>query len=148
MQIDLAHDRPVLIRIARELLQSVPTSDTNLIWHISRRVGDSCAKKSILLNPLRCDRLLRFTIQHDLDRASVWTENTNLQIIAHAMRTQDAKRIGMNSPDEAAHLVTRQSVDLEGFHTFSCTRRGKTDYFALQRRNAQTRNTPAVCDTY
>jgi ubiquitin C-terminal hydrolase len=92
-----------------------------MIWHIPRGAGNSRKKESLLLNLLRCDWLVRFSIEQDVDRARVRTKHTNLQIVTNAVRTQDAKRIGMCPTDEAAHLVTGHSGNLEGFHTFSRT---------------------------
>src|SRR4029077_8388734 len=74
------------------------------------------AKESILLNSLRCNRLLRFSIQHDIDRARARAEDTNLQIITNAVRTQHAERISMSTCNEAVHLITRQAGDIESFH--------------------------------
>ncbi len=142
MQIDLAHDWPVLIWIPREMLRSVPRSEPEMIWKIAGRAGDTRAKESVLLNLLCCDRLLRCSIEQYLNRACVRAKNANLQIITNAVRTQHAERIRMNSADEAAHLVTRQSGNLEGFHAVLLhLSSGKTDCFALQRCNARRRAT-------
>jgi len=121
MQIDLAHDWPVLIRIARALLRSIPANDLEMIWDIARRAGDSRTKESVLMNSLSRYRLLRFSIQHYINHARVRAKDPDLQIIANSMRTQQAERIGVSSAHEAAHLVTRQSRDVESFHTFSYT---------------------------
>jgi len=115
MQIDVAHDWPVLIWIPSDVLRSVPASDAEMIREIAGRARHGHAKESILLNSLRCNRLLRFSIQHDIDRARVRAKDTNLQIITNAVRTQQAERIGMRAANKAAHLITRQAGNLESF---------------------------------
>jgi hypothetical protein len=120
-----------------------------MIWQVPCGARNSRKKESFLFNSLRCDRLIRFSIEHDVDRARVRTKHTNLQIVPNAVRTQDAKRIGMYSPDEAAHLITRNSGNLEGFHTFSCT------FEAVKRIASRCNvashkwsNAPAACESY
>ena len=55
----------------------------------------------------------------------------------------------MYSTDEAAHLITRQSCNLEGFHTFCCTFEAVKRIASrcnVARRRRATR--PQPCDTY
>ena len=78
MQIHLAHDRPVLIGIACQVMGSIPGSDSELVWKIACCVPDSRAKETVLLNFLRCDRLFRMLIQHDLNLARIGPKDTNL----------------------------------------------------------------------
>jgi hypothetical protein len=86
-----------------------------MIREIAGRARHGHAKESILLNSLRCNRLLRFSIQHDIDRARVRAKDTNLQIITNAVRTQHAERISMITGNEAANLITGQAGYLESF---------------------------------
>ena len=116
MQIDLAHDWPVLIWIPREVLRSVQACDAQMIREIAGRARHGRAKESVLLNSLRCNRLLWFSIQHDIDRARVRAKDTNLQIIANAVRTQHAERVSMSTGHEAVDLITRQAGNLESFY--------------------------------
>ncbi len=115
MQIDLAHDWPVLIWIPRDVLRSIPARDTEMIREIAGRARHGRAKEPILPNSLRCNWLLRFSIQHDIDCARVGTKDSDLQIVANSVRTQHAERISMSTGNEAAHLVTRQAGNLESF---------------------------------
>ena len=62
MQVDLTHERSVLIRIARELLRSIPTLEAKAIIEIARRAGHGCAKKTVAMNSLRRDRLVCLSI--------------------------------------------------------------------------------------
>src|SRR5437773_12523249 len=62
MQVDLAHERSVLIWIACELLRSIPTLDGKSIIEIAGRAGHGCAKKTVAMNSLRCDRLVCLSI--------------------------------------------------------------------------------------
>src|SRR5206468_8369461 len=116
MQIYLPHDWPVLIWIPREVLRSVQACDTDVIWEVAGRARHCRAKESVLLNSLRCNRLLCFSIQHDIDRARVRAKDTNLQIIANAVRTQHAEWISMITGNKAAHLITRESTYIKSFH--------------------------------
>jgi hypothetical protein len=87
-----------------------------MIWKIPGCVPNSRAKETVLLNFLRCDRLFWMLIQHDLNVARIGSKDTDLQIVANSVRTQDSKGIGMDASDEAVHFVRRQSSDLERFH--------------------------------
>ena len=78
MQIDFAHDRPVLIGIACQVMRSVPGSNSEMVWKIPRCVPDSRAKETVLLNFLRCDRFFRVLIQHDVNPARIGPKHTNL----------------------------------------------------------------------
>jgi hypothetical protein len=93
MQIDFAHDWPVLIGIACQDGRSVPSSNSDLVWDIPRCVPDSRAKETVLLNLLRWDRFFRMLIQHDLYLAGIGPKDTNLQIVSDPMRAQHSKRI-------------------------------------------------------
>ena len=82
MQIDLTHDRPVLIGIARQRLGAIPRCDAEMVIEIARCSGHSRAKKPLVLNSFRCDRLFCMLIQHDVDLLRVGPENADLQIVA------------------------------------------------------------------
>src|SRR5262249_12666531 len=86
MQVHLAHNGAVLIRIARGLLRPVPSRDTELIRDIARCARHGCAKESILVDALRRNRLLRFSIKNYVDRTRIWSKDSNLQIFANPMR--------------------------------------------------------------
>src|SRR6266446_9706938 len=116
MQIHLAHDRTVLIRIARGLLRPVPSRETEMIWDIARCAWHSRAKESVLVAALCCNRLLQFSIKNDVDRAHIWPKHSNLQIVAHPMGPQHAEWIGVSPGDGPAHLVTRHTGYVESFH--------------------------------
>ena len=104
-------------------MRSVPGSDSQVVWKIPRCVPDSRAEKTVLLNFLRCDRLLGMLIYYNLDLARIGTKDTDFQVVSNPMRTQHSKRIGMRPADEAAHFVRWQSSDLESFHGYSLKRR-------------------------
>ena len=48
--------------------------------------------------------------------ARIGSENADLQIVADAVRSQDAERIGMRSCEKAVQFVGGQAGDLERFH--------------------------------
>src|SRR3982074_601008 len=124
MEIDLAHDRAVTVRIARQPFFSVKTGDTDVIIEIARRVRHSCAKKTVPMNFLRRHAFARLSILrsrrlsalHDIDLLRIGPKNTNDQIVAHAMRPQDAKRVGMGGGEKRVQLVRRQSHNFERLH--------------------------------
>src|SRR5215831_19938709 len=115
MQIHLAHDRPVLIRIARDLLRSVPSRDAQMVGKVARRAQDGGAKESVLLNSFCYDRLVGVSIQYDFDLARVGAKDADFQILANPMRPQHAEWIGMRSSDEIFHLIRRHSRDFKRF---------------------------------
>jgi len=119
VQIDFAHDRPVLIGIAGQVMRSVPGSDSQMVWKIPCCVSDSRAEKTVLLNFLRCDRLLGMLINYDLDLARIGTKNTDFQVVSNPMRTQHSKGIGMRAADKAAHFIRWQPSNIEWFHSYS-----------------------------
>src|SRR5205085_11520544 len=97
MQIDLAHEWAVLIRIPCELFRAIPFCDAQTVGEIARRARQSCAKESILLNSFCCNRLADVSIHHDLDLARVRTKDADFQIVANLVRPQHAERICVRS---------------------------------------------------
>ncbi len=57
MQINLAQDRPVLIRIAHRVFRAVPVRDPQPVIEIAGRVCHASLEKSVAMNFLRLDRL-------------------------------------------------------------------------------------------
>ena len=121
MQIDLAHDRAVLIGIACQVMRSVPGGNSEMVRKIPCCVPDSRAKETVLLDFLRCDRFFRMLIQHDLNLARIGTKDANLQIVPNPVRTQHSKGVGMRPSHKPAHFVRWQSSDLERFHKLGLT---------------------------
>jgi hypothetical protein len=58
-----------------------------MIWNVALCAGNRGAKKTFLIDAFRGDRLVRFSIKHDLDRARVPTKDPNLHVIADLVRT-------------------------------------------------------------
>src|SRR5437763_14741649 len=67
MQIDVAHDWPVLIRIPRELFWAVRLYDAEMVRNVALRARNTGAKRTVLIARFRIDRLVWFLIEHDLD---------------------------------------------------------------------------------
>src|SRR5437763_9862397 len=82
MQIDVAHDWPVLIRIPRELFWAVRFYDAEMVWNVALCVGSSGAKETFLIDPFRSDRFVRFSIEQNLHRARVREKNPDLHVFA------------------------------------------------------------------
>src|SRR5260370_36590659 len=56
MLINLAHDRAVLIRIARQRLRAVPRCEAQMVIEIARCARHSRAEETVPVNSLRRDR--------------------------------------------------------------------------------------------
>src|SRR5437867_10221370 len=123
MQLDLTHDRAVLIGIEHQKLGSVQCYNAQLIIEIARCARHSCAKKTVALNFLGRDRPGCLSIRHDFDLARIGPENADHQIVADTVRPQDAERIGMRSCEKAVQFVGRQAGDLERFHSYTLHRK-------------------------
>jgi len=116
MQIDFAHNGPVLVRISRELFRPIRRYYAQMVIEIARCARYGRAKETFAMNSLRFDRLLRLLIEHDFYLARIGAESANLQIVADTMRSQDAERIGMRSCEKSVQFVGRQAGNLERFH--------------------------------
>src|SRR5437868_11587351 len=122
MQIDLAHDRAVLIGIACQVMRSVPGGDSEMVRKIPCCVPDSRAKETVLLDFLRCNRFFRMLVRHYLNLARIGPKGANLQIVPNSMRTQHSEGVGMGPSDKEVHFIRWQSSDLERFHGCSLKR--------------------------
>ena len=116
MQIDIAHNGAVLIRIPHELFCAVQFYEAELVRNVALRAGNCGAKEPFLIDSFRSRWLVRFSIEHDLDRARVRAKGSNLHIIADLVRTQHAKRIRMKASDKPVDLVPRDAGNLKRFH--------------------------------
>jgi len=87
MQIDVAHDWPVLIRIPRELFWAVRLYDAEMVRNVALRARNTGAKKPFLIARFRSDRFVWFSIEHDLDRPRVRAKDPDLHVIANLVRT-------------------------------------------------------------
>jgi len=114
VQIDFAHDRAVLIRIAHGVFRSVPIGDLQPIIEIASRVRNFRLKKPVAMNFLRLDR--RLPVLDDIDLARVGTKGANRQIVSHPVRSENAERIGMRAGEENIQFVDGQAGYFEGTH--------------------------------
>src|SRR5437773_9946728 len=117
MQIDLTHNRAVLIRITRQLFRAIPRREAKMIIEVTRRAGHTRAKKTVPMNPLCGDRLSRWSIQNDVDLFCIRPKHADLQIIANAVWSQNAEWIGMGPGEKTVQFIGRQSRDFERSHT-------------------------------
>ena len=58
-----------------------------MVRNVALRARNSGAKETFLIAPFRSDRFVWFSIEHDLDRARVWTKDPDLHVIANLVRT-------------------------------------------------------------
>ena len=103
MQIHLAHDRSVAIRIVQRPLRSIPAHCANPVIAVTFFPRQHCLEKSVVMNSFRRDLLLRW--ENDRYFARVRPKDANDKIVSHAMRAEDPERIGMCSFDEGSELV-------------------------------------------
>ena len=87
-----------------------------MVRNVALRTGNTGAKETLLVAPFGSDRFAWFSVEHDLDRARVWTKDPDLHVIADLVRTQQTKRVRMKSTDEPSYLVTRHCTDVKSFH--------------------------------
>jgi hypothetical protein len=97
MQIHLAHDDPVGVRIAHDRGRIVPPGEMNAIIEIASHPRQSRLEKSFTPEPLGRDVLLLFAREDDAHFLRVRPEDANGQIVAKPVRTQDPERIGMRA---------------------------------------------------
>ncbi len=108
VQIHLAHNRSIAIRIAPQVLGAVPAQHAQAIIAVAFFAGQDRAEKSILMNALGYD--FWFAIwQSDAYFARIRPKNANDQIVADAMRTENAERIGMGRTEKRIQFVCRQA---------------------------------------
>src|SRR5438046_3809983 len=112
MQIDLTHNRAVLIRITRQLLRAIPRREAKMIIEVAHRAGHTRAKKTIAMNSLSGDRRSRWSIQNDVDLFCVRPKHADLQIIANAVWSQNAEWVGMGTGGKTFQFIGRQCRDL------------------------------------
>src|SRR6516164_6194418 len=87
MQIDVAHDRTVLICIPHELFRPVQFYDIEMVRNPALRAGYRSAKETLRVATLRSDRFVRFSIQHDLNGLRVRTKDPDLHVVANFVGT-------------------------------------------------------------
>ncbi len=109
--IDLAHDRPVAVGIAQELLRAVKRNHLHEVGKIGRFVRHSRLVKPLDMEPLGRENLLLVFRRHDLDLLRLRAKNAHDQVIARLMRTEDLERIGMGSMQKGGDLVRVDGMD-------------------------------------
>src|SRR5262245_64618971 len=87
-----------------------------MVRNVAFRAGNSGAKETFFIGSLRRDWFVRFSIEHDLDRARVRAKDPDLHVIADFVRPKHAKRIRMQASDKSVDLVARNASNLESFH--------------------------------
>ncbi len=111
VQIDLAHDRPIAVGIAQQLLGAVESDDFHEIGKIARFVGHGRLVKPLDVQPLGRKDLGRIVRRHDLNLLRLRSKNANDQIVAGAMRAEDAKWIGVGTVEKGGDLVRVDRVN-------------------------------------
>src|SRR4051812_49009391 len=116
MQIDVSHDRTVLVSIPCELLRAVHFKDAQMVRNVRLRGGDSGAKETFRIEPFRSDWIVRFAVEHYLDHTRIRAKGSDLQVIADFVRTQHLEGIGVKTADKFVNLVAWDGSNFESFH--------------------------------
>ncbi len=114
MQIHLAHDRPVAIRVARHLLALVPRDHAHLVIQLPRFPRQHRLEKTLGMQPI--GRHFLSARDRDPHLSRVRPKNADDEVFAHAMRTKNAKRIGVATGEKNVHLIHREPEKLEIAH--------------------------------
>ncbi len=109
--VDLAHDRPVAVGIAQELLRAVKRNHLHEVRETGRFVRHGRLVKALDMEPLGRENLLPVFRRHDLNLLRLRAENANDQVLARTVRTEDAERIGVGSVQERGDLVGIDGMD-------------------------------------
>src|SRR5260370_21650754 len=86
MLINLAHDRAVLIRIARQRLRAVPRCEAQMVIKVAPGSRHSRAEETVAMNFLRSDRPGCLLIQHNVDPSRISPESADLPLVPHPLR--------------------------------------------------------------
>src|SRR5450432_280267 len=95
MQIHLAHDRAVAVRIAQQLLRTIKRDHLDQIGEAARLVRNNGLVKSFDMQSFRRKNFCLVICRDDLDLLRFRPENANHQIVPRAVRAEDAKWIVM-----------------------------------------------------
>src|SRR5450755_4225149 len=101
MQIHLAHDRAETIRIVQLMFSVVPRNDAHFIVAIAFFSRHDGLEKPFVIEALGREFL---SVRNDIDLFGFGTKDANDQIITDAMRTKNAKRIGMRAGEKCVHF--------------------------------------------
>src|SRR3954469_2757843 len=95
MQIGLAHDRPISVRVACSPFRSRVRREMQPIIQVASSSGQLRAEETVAMKFLGFDAGRIIAVGHDRNLPGIGTENADRQIIAHSMRTEDAKWVGV-----------------------------------------------------
>src|SRR5436190_17642810 len=115
MQIDLAHDEAVAIRIADHGGRSLPAGQVHLVTAAALRLWQRRLEKTFRAEPLSGKALL-LSLEHDGHFFCVRAEDADDEIVSDAMRPQDAERIRMRAGEENVQFVDGHAGNFEGAH--------------------------------
>ena len=120
MQIHLAHDRPVTIRIVHDLLRPVPACDPQEIIAVALFLGKYALEETVALYSLhRIELIAVVRQQHDFHFLCVRPENADHEIVSQPVRSQHSERIVMRPQKKRGQLIRRQTEKSELAHVLA-----------------------------
>jgi serine O-acetyltransferase len=115
VQVDLAHERAVAIRILHDLLGTIVSDRAHLVVAVASRSRQHRLEKAFGMQTIGGD-FLPSARRSDAHLLCVWAKHPDDEIIAHAVRTQNPERIRVRAREKRVHFVDRQAEDFEGCH--------------------------------
>src|SRR6266513_1390303 len=116
MQVHFAHDQAIAVGIADEGRGFVPAREMNVVINVAFHPRDRRLEKSFRPKTVRDEALFGFPMGNDAHFLRVRTKDADNEIVTHAMRPEDAERIGMRAGEEEIQLVDGHAGYFEGTH--------------------------------
>ena len=111
VQIHLAHDRSIAVGIAQEMLRAVEGEHFDEVGKVGRLVRHSRLVEPLDVEPVGRKNLLAIVCRHDLDLLRFRPKNADDQILARAMRAENAEGISMGTVQEGSDLARIDRVN-------------------------------------
>jgi hypothetical protein len=115
VEIDLAHEGAVAIRVARQSLRAIALDDAQPVIEFAVLPRHNRLEKSILANPIRGN--LFSTRNRNSNVLRLRPKRPDNEIIAYPMRPQNSKRIGMRTRQKNAEFIDGETENFEVTHT-------------------------------
>src|SRR5207248_11333181 len=100
VEVDVAHDDSVGVRIAHHRRRAIPTHQVNAIIGIAFHPWQNSLEKSRGMQTVGRESLLSFADENDGRFLRIRTEEPDNQIFAHEMRTKNPEGIGMRAGEK------------------------------------------------
>ncbi len=116
MQIDLAHEGTVAIRIAHRFFRAAPVRQAHRVVAVAFPVRQDGLEETIVMQTIGGKFLIA---RDDAQFLRVRTKDAHDQVLAHTMRPKNAKRIVMRAGQKGVHFINGRADDFEIAHARS-----------------------------